>query len=104
MSEERFESLLTNAELSVLKERSRQKTEEGWSEGHDDEHDLGQLAFAAACYALSGAGVTGGHPAQIEFWPWEDDWWRPSTARRDLVKAAALLLAEIERLDRSLKS
>lgn len=27
--------------------------------------------------------------------------WKPTTSRRDLVKAAALILAEIERLDRA---
>ena len=35
-----------------------------------------------------------------EVFPWEDAWWKPTTPRRDLVKAAALILAEIERLDR----
>ncbi|USI81344.1 hypothetical protein [Pseudomonas aeruginosa] len=34
-------------------------------------------------------------------WPWDEQWWKPSTARRDLVKACALALAEIERLDRA---
>lgn len=35
-------------------------------------------------------------------WPftWWLDWWKPTTYRRDLVKAGALILAEIERLDR----
>lgn len=28
------------------------------------------------------------------------EWWKPTNRRRDLVKAAALILAEIERLDR----
>lgn len=34
-------------------------------------------------------------------WPWDEQWWKPSTARRDMVKACALGLAEIERLDRA---
>ncbi|HHG5326055.1 TPA: hypothetical protein ACPWPG_001447 [Pseudomonas aeruginosa] len=34
-------------------------------------------------------------------WPWDEQWWKPSTARRDMVKACALALAEIERLDRA---
>ena len=35
-------------------------------------------------------------------WPasWSTDWWKPKTPRRDLVRAAALLIAEIERIDR----
>ena len=38
-----------------------------------------------------------------ELWPWLSSWWKPSTNRRDLVKAGALILAEIERLDRAEK-
>ena len=34
------------------------------------------------------------------FWPWDGNRWKPSTPRNDLIKAAALLIAEIERLDR----
>jgi hypothetical protein len=34
-------------------------------------------------------------------WPWDLKWWKPTTPRRDLVKAAALIVAEIERLDRA---
>jgi hypothetical protein len=34
------------------------------------------------------------------FWPWAAEWYKPTDRRRDLVKAASLLLAEIERLDR----
>ena len=34
-------------------------------------------------------------------WPWHRQWWKPKNARRDLVRAAALIVAEIERLDRA---
>ncbi|HHW2459226.1 TPA: AAA family ATPase [Pseudomonas aeruginosa] len=37
-------------------------------------------------------------------WPWDEQWWKPTSARRDLVKACALALAEIERLDRAAAS
>lgn len=33
--------------------------------------------------------------------PWPDEWWKPAGPRRNLVKAGALILAEIERLDRA---
>lgn len=38
--------------------------------------------------------------APLEPWPWEAQWWKCAHPRRTLVKAAALLIAEIERLDR----
>ncbi|HGO9838641.1 hypothetical protein [Pseudomonas aeruginosa] len=85
--------------LDVQAERKRQITAEGWTPEHDDEHDGGELADAAACYALSAAGWS--TYAARERWPWPLEWWKPSTARRDLVKACALGLAEIERLDRA---
>ncbi|MNY70647.1 hypothetical protein D3C86_2088230 [compost metagenome] len=38
----------------------------------------------------------------VENWPWSEDWWKPSPEpRRNLVKAGALILADIERLDRA---
>ncbi|MCY0328226.1 hypothetical protein [Pseudomonas aeruginosa] len=85
--------------LDVQAERRRQVEAEGWTPEHDDEHNGGELADAAACYALSAAGWS--TYAARERWPWPLEWWKPSTARRDLVKASALALAEIERLDRA---
>lgn len=86
------------AATDVLAERRRQIEAEGWTASHDDEYLLpGSLAAAAACYALSAAGLKNAAPSG---WPWSIEWWKPTTPRRDLVKAGALILAEIERLDR----
>ncbi len=87
------------AAADVLAERRRQVTAEGWTSEHDDEHDSGQLAIAAATYALRSARFR--FDIQSEIWPWSFEWWKPSDPRRNLVKAAALILAEIERLDRA---
>jgi hypothetical protein len=81
----------------VLAERRRQVEVEGFKPEDDDAYQAGDLAHAAACYALSYRGS----PAPQRFWPWAMSWWKPTTRRRDLVKAAALILAEIERLDRA---
>jgi hypothetical protein len=35
------------------------------------------------------------------FWPFERSAWKPKSPRSDMVKAAALIVAEIERLDRT---
>lgn len=93
---------LTSAAADVLAERKRQMDVEGWTPEHDDKHKPGELSDAAACYAAWGGppSVSSiGLPPPI--WPWDCRDWKPSTTRRDLVKAAALLLAEIERIDRS---
>ena len=103
---------MTKAAQDVLAERRRQIEAEGWTPEHDDEHDAGELACAAAAYALDAGdklnpysqGDGSGKPP--DFWPWhggrprEARWWKPSDPRRNLVKAGALILAEIERLDR----
>lgn len=87
---------------AVIAERFRQVEAEGWSPQHDDAHEPGELAAAGACYAasadlhLSGL-VLGGVPPS---WPWDRSWWKPAGFRRDLVKAAALVVAEGERFDR----
>lgn len=89
--------------LDVLAERRRQGEVEGWTPEHDDAHSHGQMARAAACYALAGSSAPNDGTAALLVslaWPWDEQWWKPSTARRDLVKACALGLAEIERLDR----
>ncbi|MGY0723549.1 ead/Ea22-like family protein [Klebsiella pneumoniae] len=91
---------VTAAAADVLAERKRQVTAEGWTPGHDNEYEHGELADAAGCYALSSELFDcAGEPPRP--WPWPDEWWKPTNRRRDLVKAGALILAEIERLDRT---
>lgn len=92
---------LTQAARDVIAERHRQIDAEGWTPEHDDAHIAGEIAAAAGCYALNAHGpVCGRHIPPAE-WPWDHAWWRPSSTRRELVKAGALILAEIERLDRA---
>jgi hypothetical protein len=120
----------------IYAERMRQVHGEGFTTGHDDnEHDDGELARAAGCYALAagaseparddmlGSGSLLTLPRKVlrRFWPWWDDvdddgggrgdeapswskqiaWWKPKDRRRDLVRAGALIVAEIERIDRA---
>jgi hypothetical protein len=89
----------------IAAERKRQIEEEGWTAEHDDQHDSGELAASAACYAISATPYDITNPANGIFpylWPvtWAKSWWKPTNRRRDLVKAGALIVAEIERLDR----
>lgn len=95
---------LTEGEVDVLAERRRQIIVEKFDEVHDDvEHDDDTLAKAAACYALGRYGVFGGtYPSErfVQIWPWDRKWWKPKTVRQNLVRAAALLLAAIDRIDR----
>lgn len=87
---------LTNAARDVLAERRRQVEAEGMERQYDDKYKHEELRRAAVAYA---------YPQVLErdtsLWPWAKSWMKHSTPRRDAVKAAALLLAEIERIDRA---
>lgn len=86
----------SDALRDVAAERRRQIEREGWTPAHDDKHEFEELAFAAACYCTADEG-----DAPPAVWPWDTSWWKPKDRRSNLVRAAALLLAEIERLDRA---
>lgn len=93
--------------LDVQAERRRQVGVEGWTPEHDDAHACDEIAAFACFYAMppaardwdassTGYGDTLGKAVLPEGW-------EPKTGdrRRELVKACALALAEIERLDRA---
>lgn len=86
-------------------ERRRQIDVEGFSPEQDDGYLSGQLAAAAASYAihasLRASSSLGGNHLAPPIWPWSVAWWKPKKPRADLVRAGALIVAEIERLDRA---
>lgn len=106
---ERASQTHLNAISDIIAERKRQVDVEGFAPERDDQYVQGELASVAGCYRQSAArprlfmrspGKAFTVPAG---WPltWNlRDWWKPESPRRDLVKAAALIVAEIERLDR----
>ena len=91
---------MTGIEL-IAAERQRQIEEEKWGAEHDEMHDGGELALAAASYAIpdSERGIGIKLP---QYWPWDYKWWKPSPDNRikELTKAGALIAAEIDRLAR----
>ncbi len=84
----------------VIAERRRQVDVEGWTAEHDDEHPTGTLGLAAAAYVLDACGKHSQRDLVQQVWPFDQEWWKPKDPRRDLIRAAALIIAEIERLDR----
>ena len=94
------------AVLDVAIERERQETLEGCSPDLDNRYVEFELGKAAAAYL--GHAITKDRTrdanAKRDFapgiWPWPFSAWKPKDRRRDLVRAAALIIAEIERLDR----
>lgn len=93
-------------QMAIASERYRQIMVEGWTPEHDDSHDAGELCGSGAAYALNASCVLhpmNGDPLESPFahgWCFNEEWWKPKTPRRDLVRAAALIIAELERMDR----
>ncbi|MEO1989661.1 MAG: hypothetical protein ABGX47_23885 [Martelella sp.] len=90
----------------IRAERQRQIEVEGWTHAHDDAHDNGELADAASCYFRHGTSALlplrpDGVPHE---WPGAAEWWKPKDRIANLIRAGALLTAEIERLNRASKN
>lgn len=87
----------------ITAERLRQQTEEGYTPEHDDEHTEGQLALLTAAYVCSSRppyapvhGLLETIKEALDLYGWEDSF-EPKDPIRDLVRAGALILAELER-------
>ncbi|MES2995869.1 MAG: hypothetical protein V4733_03575 [Verrucomicrobiota bacterium] len=102
---------MTGIEL-IAAERQRQIQKYGWSAAHDDSHEIGELREAAAAYMLlaeQGVELMHGQEAYrqaarrnaIDMWPWDDASFDPDSPRLEcLIKAGALIAAEIDRISR----
>lgn len=104
----------------IAAERQRQIEQEGWTPARDDEHDKGELAITAACYAVHGLTIrhadnaitSSEHPVRVvvsgpygitkDAWLWAscDDKRDKHSQLRRLEIAGALIAAEIDRLQR----
>jgi len=97
---------LGQAASDILAERRRQIEEEGYTQYHDDQHDECEMALAAALYAIpyGNLGIEQYDYIELEMrldvvagWNVKPD----RDYRQRLVKAGALIIAEIERIDRA---
>lgn len=90
----------------VIEERLRQ-TAKGFHAAHDDLHRDASLISAAICYAASAysqhhRGLDTLADLAPMLWPWNQGDWKPSAdPQQNLLEAAAMLLAEIERRQRA---
>lgn len=77
-------------------ERLRQIEKLGWTKEHDKRHGGQELAWAAATYCLSSM-----PPIFVllqRLWPWFDVAYKPKSHRENLIRAGALIMAELERI------
>lgn len=96
----------SRAGLDILGERSRQRRLEGYHDHHDDQLVDLSLSSAAIAYIEDARlrGTSGGKGFDFSpppSWPFSKDAWKPKDVRRSLVIAGALIIAEIEKVDRA---
>lgn len=82
----------------IAAERQRQMEREGWTPEHDAEHGYGELGWAAEAYLHHANCDRPDYDPAPGVWPWQESDWKPTTTVRNLVKAGALIAAEIDRL------
>ena len=101
------QALKSGIEL-IEEERKEQIERHGYVQGHDDFHDVNEIAWAAVSYAMP-YGFQSDFPhnngniqlSRLAFWPWDEEYFKPSNDRiKELKKAGALIAAEIDRLQR----
>lgn len=97
---ERLADPLPSAEADVLRERAKQRRK--WGDNHDDQHVSGDLAAVASylAYPPDPPVYVGEAEANIPCPEWAVDLAAKHAHREQLVVAGALIVAEIERLDR----
>ena len=104
---------MTTATNLVANERNRQIKEKGYDAAHDDAHTGGELTKAAMVYVHAGTGTpderrnlrSSPDYRALVGWPWAElpsigSGDSPKERLRCLVKAAALLAAEADRIQR----
>ncbi len=90
----------------MAEERAAHQSREGFDDARDDRYDPAVLLHAGMSYLMHAAILLVKReqpPACFipKFWPWSRDWWKPSEDPvRNLVKAGALIAAEIDRIQR----
>ncbi len=86
--------------LDEIEAGRAKQIQKGWTAEHDDHHEDGALAIAAGCLAIYSA--TCNMPKHM--FPWDNETevrWCDKPRRDQLIIAASLIVAEIERLDRA---
>lgn len=93
--------------IELIQEERKKQIAKGYTAEHDDTHIGEEIADCAALYALSNNAIDfineqWGNDMHLHFWQFDINSYRPNPNNRikQLTKAAAMLVAEIERIQR----
>lgn len=90
-------SFTASAMRLVNDERTKQ-LQRGYDRDHDATHQRGEIALAAAALAMRSASDSGFDQKAAIVWPWPEPMPKRNGKLQDAVKAAALAIAEVERI------
>ena len=82
----------TGVEL-ISDERLRQIEVEGYDAEHDERETWDVFASAAISYIVAGLNPE----MAMDFWPWDEEYYKPKDTLRNLERAGALIAASIDR-------
>lgn len=99
MNKKIVDEVNTGVEL-IAEERARQQ-KIGYDKTHDLRHPTEAFVNAAAAYLYAALGETSKGES---LWPWDSLYFKPKSAKRNLVKAGALIAAAIDRLNEAEKA
>lgn len=99
------DAIASPAVVAVLRERLRQVEAKGYDPHHDDLHDDAEIARGALAFLLLGlaeeTGDVAGFDRAAQLWPFADELPLPGDYPDCLIKAAAMLIAELDRVIRA---
>ena len=78
----------------VKKEREKQISKHGYTTAHDRQHPKKAVLYGALAYLNS---VIYSPTVGTEDWPFEEESFKPEGDIKNLVKAAAMIIAEIDK-------
>ncbi|WP_339860440.1 hypothetical protein [Thalassospira alkalitolerans] len=82
----------------IMQERQRQIEDEGYDAHHDSLHEPDVIATGGAFYALPEETTDWIKAKGVDLWPF-DEHPKRKDRRRDLIRAASMIVAEIEQID-----
>lgn len=91
-----------NVVIAEVRDERERQIKLGYTAEHDDDLEGGkQLAKGAAAYALYATFENDADETVQKLWPWAEVDFKPTNHRRNVVKATAMLIAELQRIDRN---
>lgn len=90
---------MSKTAIAMIQEERQRQVAKGYNAAHDDEHEDGELAAAAASFAAVESKHARSRVRQL--WPFDDHYSdMENSTIRNLAKAGALIVAEMERVQR----